>query len=49
MSAQTLEKPVGTAPGDLDLDVRIVESGDAVNVLLGSTDDGCNTVAGSDC
>jgi FxLD family lantipeptide len=32
-----------------DLDVRIVESGPAVAMLLGSTDDGCDTVGGSDC
>jgi FxLD family lantipeptide len=40
------------APGpadDLDLDIRIVESGDAAEVLLGSTDNGCDTVRGSDC
>ena len=34
---------------DLDLDVRIVESGDAAEALLGSTDNGCDTVRGSDC
>lgn len=38
-----------SSPLDLDLDVRIVESGEAVNVLLSNTDDGCNTVKGSDC
>jgi FxLD family lantipeptide len=49
MTAQTLEQPVGTDLGALDLDVRVVESGDAVNVLLANTDDGCDTVKGSDC
>jgi FxLD family lantipeptide len=32
-----------------DLDVRIVEAGPAAAMLLGSTDDGCDTVGGSDC
>lgn len=51
MTAQVLEQPVATDLDDLDLDldVRVVESGEAVNVLLGNTDDGCNTVRGSDC
>jgi FxLD family lantipeptide len=51
MSTNTIDQPQTLAPaGDpLDLDVRIVESGDAVNALLGDTDDGCNTVKGSDC
>jgi FxLD family lantipeptide len=34
---------------DLDLDITVVEAGDAVNALLCSTDNGCNTVAGGDC
>ncbi len=49
MSASTIDLRQTAVPADLDLDVRIVESGDAVNVLLGNTDDGCNTVRGSDC
>ena len=49
MSVHSLEQPVATGLGELDLDVSIVESGPAVNVLLGNTDDGCNTVRGSDC
>ncbi|MET7403469.1 FxLD family lanthipeptide [Dactylosporangium sp. NPDC005572] len=32
-----------------ELDVRIVESGPVAAALLGSTDDGCDTVRGSDC
>jgi FxLD family lantipeptide len=34
---------------DFDLDVSIVEKGGAADVLLCSTDNGCNTLAGSDC
>ncbi|MCW2948940.1 MAG: hypothetical protein JWR24_5657 [Actinoallomurus sp.] len=49
MTTQTLAQPVRTYPGDLDLDVSIVESGDAVNVLLGNTDDGCDTQKQGDC
>jgi FxLD family lantipeptide len=37
------------AADGFDLDVRIVEAGSAAAMLLGITDDGCNTVAGSDC
>jgi FxLD family lantipeptide len=48
MTAQTLSS-AETVPGDLDLDISIVETSSEVNVLLGDTDDGCNTVAGSDC
>lgn len=33
----------------LDLDVRIVEEGDAVNALLCSTDNGCDTRKDGDC
>jgi FxLD family lantipeptide len=53
MSASTIDLPQTAAPAskplDLDLDVRVVESGAAASVLLGSTDDGCDTVGGSDC
>lgn len=31
------------------LDVRIVEAGPVAAALLGDTDDGCDTVRGSDC
>ena len=41
---------VGDADVDgFELDVRIVESSPSVAALLGGTDDGCNTVRGSDC
>ncbi len=32
-----------------ELDVEIVEEGPAAAALLSSTDDGCDTVRGSDC
>ncbi|MEV7782130.1 FxLD family lanthipeptide [Kitasatospora sp. NPDC088351] len=34
---------------DLDLDVTIVTAGPVAAALLSSTDDGCDTVRGSDC
>jgi FxLD family lantipeptide len=34
---------------EFDLDVRIVEAGPVAAMLLGGTDDGCDTVQGSDC
>jgi FxLD family lantipeptide len=37
------------AEDDFQLDVRIVEVGPVAAALLGSTDDGCDTVRGSDC
>ena len=49
MTTQTLEQPVGTDLGELDLDVRVVESGEGVNVLLANTDDGCDTQKNGDC
>jgi FxLD family lantipeptide len=44
----------GPSPADAEtdgfqLDVRIVETGPAAAALLGSTDDGCDTVRGGDC
>jgi FxLD family lantipeptide len=44
-----LPLPAGTGSDALDLDVRIVETGDPAHVLLGNTDDGCDTVRGGDC
>ena len=43
--------PLGTGVGDddFDLDVRIVERGPVAEVLLASTDDGCDTVKTGDC
>jgi FxLD family lantipeptide len=32
-----------------DLDVKLVEAGDAVDALLGSTDNGCDTQSQGDC
>jgi hypothetical protein len=34
---------------ELDLDISVVESGDAVNALLGDTDNGCDTKKDGDC
>lgn len=34
---------------DLDLDIAVVEKGDAVEALLGDTDNGCDTVKTQDC
>lgn len=39
-----------TLVGDeLSLDITVVEEGDAVNALLCSTDNGCDTQAQGDC
>lgn len=35
--------------GELDLDISVVEAGPAVDALPSSTDNGCDTVRGSDC
>jgi FxLD family lantipeptide len=35
--------------GDFDLDVSIVEAGDAVDALLCSTDNGCGTQSHNGC
>ncbi len=49
MTTETLERPVAGNTVDLDLDVRIVTVGPVAEALLSSTDNGCNTVPGSDC
>ncbi|MEO7193468.1 MAG: FxLD family lanthipeptide [Pseudonocardiaceae bacterium] len=49
MTAEPLERPVAASTVDLDLDVKIVTAGPVVAALLSSTDNGCNTVRGSDC
>ncbi|WP_239405486.1 hypothetical protein [Frankia sp. Cj3] len=49
MNVQMPVQPLPTDLDDLDLDVSIVEKGDAADVLLCTTDNGCNTVGGSDC
>lgn len=38
-----------TRADGFDLDVRIVEAGPAAAMLLGDTDDGCDTLANGDC
>lgn len=48
-SAAAIPRTSLLAGGEFDLDVRIVEAGPAAAMLLGITDDGCNTIAGSDC
>ncbi|MGH3886711.1 MAG: FxLD family lanthipeptide [Pseudonocardiaceae bacterium] len=49
MTTENLERPVAACSADFDLDVRIVTAGPVAEALLSSTDDGCNTVKGSDC
>jgi FxLD family lantipeptide len=49
MTTETLERPVAARTADFDLDVRIVTAGPVAAALLSSTDDGCDTVRGSDC
>lgn len=49
MTTETLERPVAASTLDLDLDVRIVATGPVTAALLCTTDNGCNTVRGSDC
>jgi FxLD family lantipeptide len=34
---------------ELDLDITVVTAGPVAAALLSSTDDGCDTVQGSDC
>lgn len=43
------DTPISVGADALDLDVRIVEEGDAVNALLCSTDNGCDTRTDGDC
>ncbi|MGH3831744.1 MAG: FxLD family lanthipeptide [Pseudonocardiaceae bacterium] len=49
MTAEPLERPVTAGTVDLELDVKIVTAGPVAAALLSSTDNGCNTVRGSDC
>jgi FxLD family lantipeptide len=49
MATQMTARPAPDQGADFNLDVSIVEAGDAVNALLCSTDNGCDTVGGSDC
>ncbi|MGH3533484.1 MAG: hypothetical protein ACRDQG_02045 [Pseudonocardiaceae bacterium] len=48
-NTETLDQPIAVNTGDFDLDVSIVESGDAAQALLGSTDNGCDTQKQGDC
>ncbi|MGH3767806.1 MAG: FxLD family lanthipeptide [Pseudonocardiaceae bacterium] len=48
-NTEMLDNPVAVNAGDFDLDVSIVESGDAAAALLGSTDNGCDTQKQGDC
>jgi len=41
--------PVDADSDGFQLDVRIVEAGPVAAALLEDTDDGCDTVRGSDC
>ena len=50
LSAVDQSSSAAGADGDrFELDVRIVEAGPVAAALLASTDDGCDTVQGSDC
>jgi FxLD family lantipeptide len=49
MGTETLVQPVQEDTADFDLDVSIVEDGDAVDALLSSTDNGCDTQKQGDC
>jgi FxLD family lantipeptide len=54
MSASTMELKTQTGHADVtqdafDLDVSIVEAGDAVDALLCSTDNGCGTQSHNGC
>lgn len=39
----------GDNAGEFELDMKLVEYGPVAAALLGNTDDGCDTVKGSDC
>lgn len=41
--------PMDADSDGFHLDVRIVEAGPVAAALLGDTDNGCDTVRGSDC
>jgi FxLD family lantipeptide len=49
MAMQTTAPQAHRGDSSFDLDVSIVEAGPAVNALLCSTDNGCDTQGGSDC
>lgn len=43
------DPPTSVGADALDLDIRIVEEGDAVNALWCTTDNGCDTLKDGDC
>jgi len=49
VNSPTTPARAAAGPAGFDLDVRIVEAGPAAAMLLGSTDDGCDTLANGDC
>jgi FxLD family lantipeptide len=49
MHTEVLDQSAGGTANDFDLDVTIVEFGDAADVLLRSTDNGCSTNKTVDC
>ncbi|MDT5023576.1 MAG: hypothetical protein QOE61_2 [Micromonosporaceae bacterium] len=52
MSASTMEKTETTETAGLDpfdLDIRVIESGDAAATLIDLTDDGCGSTCASPC
>ncbi len=48
-AADPCPTPLDADSDGFQLDVRIVEAGPVDAALLGSTDNGCDTVRGSDC
>ena len=48
MTAQ-LHEPADLSPGELDLDITIVESGPEADRLIRMTDDGCTSTCASAC
>jgi FxLD family lantipeptide len=52
MSASTMEKTWTAETGEpdpFDLDIRVIESGDAAATLIDLTDDGCGSTCSSPC
>ncbi len=49
MITQILVQPVREDASNFDLDISIVEAGDAVDALLCSTDNGCGTQSHNGC
>lgn len=52
MSAITMDKTPSATTADadpFDLDIRVIESGDAAATLIDLTDDGCGSTCASPC